>query len=135
MKTVAQEKPFLSYVSLFTSFGTLLCCALPSLLVLFGLGATVATVLSSAPWLVTLSRNKQWVFLVAGLLIAANFIYVLKIAPKLRFDGAACLPEAPEACDTVSRFSRIILWVSAGIYAVGLFTAYFLGPILMRFDS
>jgi mercuric ion transport protein len=32
----------LSYLSLFTSLGTLLCCALPSLLVLFGLGATVA---------------------------------------------------------------------------------------------
>jgi uncharacterized protein (DUF924 family) len=29
----------LSYLSLFTSFGTLLCCALPSLLVLLGLGA------------------------------------------------------------------------------------------------
>jgi hypothetical protein len=28
----------LSYLSLFTSFGTLLCCALPSLLVLLGLG-------------------------------------------------------------------------------------------------
>ena len=26
-----------SYLSLFTSLGTLLCCALPSLLVLFGL--------------------------------------------------------------------------------------------------
>jgi len=39
----------LSYLSLFTSLGTLLCCALPSLLVLFGLGATVASVLSGSP--------------------------------------------------------------------------------------
>jgi hypothetical protein len=39
----------LSFLSLFTSLGTLLCCALPSLLVLFGLGATVATVLSEVP--------------------------------------------------------------------------------------
>ena len=31
----------LSYLSLFTSLSTLLCCALPSLFVLFGLGATV----------------------------------------------------------------------------------------------
>ena len=43
-----------SYLSLFTSVGTLLCCALPSLLVLFGLGATVAFVLSEAPWLVSM---------------------------------------------------------------------------------
>jgi len=44
----------LSYLSLFTSLGTLLCCALPSLLVLFGLGATVASVLSEVPWLVSM---------------------------------------------------------------------------------
>jgi len=44
----------LGYLSLFTSIGTLLCCALPSLLVLFGLGATVASVLSAAPWLFTM---------------------------------------------------------------------------------
>ena len=35
-----------SYLSLFTSLSTLLCCALPSLLVLFGLGASVASFLS-----------------------------------------------------------------------------------------
>ncbi len=39
----ARENPWLSYLSLFTSLGTLFCCALPSLLVLFGLGATVAS--------------------------------------------------------------------------------------------
>ena len=43
----------LSYLSLFTSLGTLLCCALPSLLVLFGLGTTVASVLSVSPCRIT----------------------------------------------------------------------------------
>ena len=70
----------LSFLSLFTSLGTLLCCALPSLLVLFGLGATVATVLSEVPWLVSLSHHKHWVFIVAGLLIAGNFIYVYGVS-------------------------------------------------------
>ena len=64
----------LSYLSLFTSLGTLLCCALPSLLVLFGLGATVASVLSEAPWLVAMSHHKPWVFIVAGVLISSNFV-------------------------------------------------------------
>ena len=40
----------LGYLALFTSFGTLLCCALPLLFVLLGLGATVASVVSSAGW-------------------------------------------------------------------------------------
>ena len=74
----------LSFLSLFTSLGTLLCCALPSLLVLFGLGATVATVLSEVPWLVALSHHKHWVFIVAGLLITGNFVYVYVVAPKLQ---------------------------------------------------
>ena len=52
----------LSYLSLFTSVGTLLCCALPSLLVLFGLGATVASVLSEAPWLVALAFSVWFCF-------------------------------------------------------------------------
>jgi hypothetical protein len=123
----------LSYLSLFTSFGTLLCCALPSLLVLLGLGATVASFLSAMPWLVTLSRHKTWLFVVAGLLIGGNLLYVYGIAPRLQKDGAVCLPDGPEACAIASRFSRVVLWISAAIYATGAFSAYILGPLLTKF--
>jgi mercuric ion transport protein len=125
----------LSFLSLFTSLGTLLCCALPSLLVLFGLGATVATVLSEVPWLVSLSHHKHWVFIVSGLLITGNFVYVYLISPKLQMRNGACDPNDPAACQTASRFSRIVLWCSAAVYLVGCFTAYILGPLLVRFDS
>jgi mercuric ion transport protein len=125
----------LSFLSLFTSLGTLLCCALPSLLVLFGLGATVATVLSDMPWLVTLSHHKQWVFVVAGVLITGNFVYVYGIAPRLQRDGAGCDPNNAADCQTLSRFSRIVLWCSAGLYLAGVFAAFILGPLLVRFDS
>jgi len=123
----------LSYLSLFTSFGTLLCCALPSLLVLLGLGATVASFLSAVPWLVALSRHKVWVFAVSGLLIAANLLYVYAIAPRLQSAGGTCPADSPDACATASRFSRIVLWVSAAIYVAGVFSAFVLGPLLMRF--
>jgi mercuric ion transport protein len=125
----------LSYVSLFTSVGTLLCCALPSLLVLFGLGATVASVLSQAQWLVAMSHHKHWVFMLAGGLICSNFAYVYVIAPKLQARSGACDPNDPAACQTAGRFSRIVLWCSAVLYLIGGFTAYLLGPILVRFDS
>jgi mercuric ion transport protein len=125
----------LSYLSLFTSVGTLLCCALPSLLVLLGLGATVASVLSEAPWLVALSHHKQWVFVTAGILIAGNFVYVYSVAPRLQARSGACDPRDPAACQTASRFSRIVLWCSAVLYLTGCFTAFLLGPILVHFDS
>ena len=123
----------LSYFSLFTSVGTLLCCALPSLLVLAGLGASVASTLSSLPWLVALSRHKQWTFAVSGALIALSFLSVYYIAPRLKAN--ACTPENPSACAEASKFSRVVLWISAFIYAVGFFAAYILGPILTKLDS
>jgi mercuric ion transport protein len=125
----------LNYLSLFTSFGTLLCCALPSLLVLAGMGATVAGVLSAVPWLVTVSRHKNWVFTVSGVLIAFNFFYTYALAPRLRARGGACPVDAPQGCDAATTMSRVILWISAGIYSVGFFTAYLLGPLLMRFGE
>ena len=136
-KTAGTERKskLFSFISLFTSFGTLLCCASPSLLVLFGLGATVASFLSAAPWLVTLSQHKIWIFAIAGVLIAGNFVYVYRIAPTLQAEGAACSPDDPSACQTASRFSRVVLWVSAAIYLVGVFTAFVLGPILVWWDA
>lgn len=123
----------LSFLSLFTSIGTLLCCALPSLLVLIGLGATVATVLAEVPWLVSLSHHKHWVFIVAGLLITGNYVYAYGVVPNLQMKSGACDPNDPYACQTANRFSRIVLWCSAGLYMLGFFTAYILGPLLVRF--
>jgi hypothetical protein len=125
----------LSYLSLFTSFGTLVCCALPSILVLVGLGATVASVLSAMPWLVTLSHHKNWVFLISGVLISGNFAYVYAVAPRLQLRGETCPAESSEACQTASTMSHAILWVSGIIYCIGVFTAYLLGPLLMRLGS
>ncbi len=125
--------PLWDYLSLFTSLGTLLCCALPSLLVLLGMGATVAGLLSAVPSLVTLSQHKNWVFLIAGSMIGGNFLYTYLLAPNLRGKGQACSVSAPEACTTASKFSRAVLWISAIIYTLGFFSAYLLGPLLMRF--
>lgn len=125
----------LSYLSLFTSIGTLLCCALPSLLVLFGLGATVASVLSEVPWLVTMSHHKHWVFVVSGIMISGSFIYTYVIAPRLQRRSGACDPNDPAACQTATRFTRIVLWSSALLYVMGCGAAFILGPLLVHFDS
>jgi len=129
--TSTSQSGLFSYLSLFTSFGTLLCCALPSLLVLLGLGATVASFLSAVPWLVTLSHHKNWVFAISGLLIAGNFVYIYVLAPRLQTRGLACSADGPEACAQASQTSRVVLWISAVLYCGGAFTAYLLGPILM----
>lgn len=132
---VPHRTHLLDYLSLFTSLGTLLCCALPSLLVLLGLGATVASLLSALPWLVTLARQKVWVFSIAGALILVNLLYIYGLSPQLRAEGKACIAEdGRSTCDTASRLSHVALWVAAAIYVIGFFTAYLLGPIFMKLD-
>jgi mercuric ion transport protein len=133
MTVATKRSSLLNYFSLFTSVSTLLCCALPSLLVLFGLGASVASLLSFMPWLVILSRHKQWTFAISGVLIALSFFNMYYIAPRMR--AKQCTADDSSACEEASRLSITLLWFSAGIYAVGIFVAYVLGPILTRLDS
>jgi len=123
----------LNYFSLFSSFSTLICCALPSVLVLLGMGTTVASLLSAAPWLVSLSRHKAWTFSIAGVLIAMSFLMTYLIAPRLQ-RGEVCDADDPTTCGEVSKLSRAILWGSAVVWSCGFFVAYLLGPILERMD-
>lgn len=123
----------LSYFSLFTSLSTLLCCALPSLFVLFGLGASVASMLSFSPWLVTLSGHKVLTFTISGALIACSFVNTYYIIPRIRTEE--CTPDSPNACAEASRLSRALLWISMVIYAVGFLVAFLLGPILSKLDN
>ena len=129
----AKRAALLNYFSLFTSFSTLICCALPSVLVLLGMGTAVASLLSAAPWLVSLSRHKVWTFSIAGTLIACSFVVTYVIAPRLR-EGEACDADDPTTCGEASKLSRVLLWGSALIYSGGFFVAYLLGPILNYMD-
>ena len=129
----ARRTALLNYFSLFGSFSTLICCALPSVLVLLGMGTSVASLLSAAPWLVNLSRHKIWTFSIAGVLIAMSFVMTYLIAPRLR-QGEVCDANDPATCGEVSKISRVILWGSALIWSCGFFVAYLLGPLLERID-
>lgn len=129
-----RRNSLLNYFSLFGSFSTLLCCALPSVLVLLGLGTTVASLLSAMPWLVRLSHHKAWTFSISGSLIAASFLVTYLIAPRLARQEA-CAADDPTACGSASKLSKVLLWFSAVIWAAGFFVAYMLGPILNRMDA
>ncbi|MFH6983333.1 hypothetical protein [Marinoscillum luteum] len=126
-KLIKLKDDFVSIASLFTSVSTLLCCALPSLLVAVGMGAVVAGMVSDFPALIWLSKYKEWTFLGAGILIGFNFwlFYGRKRDQACEIDEFG--NETP--CDTAARWSKIILWISFGLYTLGLFSAYLLLPI------
>ena len=84
-----------SWAALLASSGTLVCCALPALLVAVGAGAALSSLVSAVPQLVWLSEHKEPLFIVAGLMLAAagvlqwrNRAAPCPVDPALR---AACL--------------------------------------------
>lgn len=113
-----------SVAALFSSTGTLICCALPAVVSAIAGGAAVTSMISTFPWLVTLSFYKDWIFLGAGLLLAISA--VLTFRPKGKI---ACSITGGRGCEVAGHFTRITFWVSLGFYLSGAFFAYALGPI------
>lgn len=105
--------------TLLLSASTLVCCALPILLVSLGLGTAVAAATSAAPWLVALSAYKAWLFAGAGAAITAAAI--LRFLP-----GRDCPvdPHLAALCARADRWNRIALVVAAVIWVVGFVVAY-----------
>jgi len=114
-----------SFLSLFGSSTTLLCCALPATLSIVAGGAAVGSLISVFPWLVTISRYHNWVFLVAGILLLINGVFVLRPKGKV-----ACALIGGKGCEVAGDFSKGMFWFSVCLYGMGFFFAYLYVPIV-----
>jgi mercuric ion transport protein len=119
-----------SFLALFTSTGTLLCCALPATIAAFAGGAAVASFVSTFPWLIPLSENKGWIFLGSGLMILLSTVLVFR--PQ---GTVACSITGGEGCEIAGRFTKIVLGLSITIFLIGAFSAYLLVPVLRFIDG
>jgi hypothetical protein len=116
----------LTFLTLFTSFGTLICCALPALFVALGMGAAVAGLVTTVPQVVWLSQHKELVFSfsAAMLFLSGTLMYTSRnapcpIDPKLR---AACL---------MGRKVSLYVYIFALLaFFVGAFVAFILPALL-----
>src|SRR5690554_6312437 len=83
MNEMSWKSFWISWLGLFTSFGTILCCALPSLLVTLGLGASMAGFVGAFPQVVWLSEHKGLVFGFSGVMIFVSLLitYLNQNAP------------------------------------------------------
>jgi hypothetical protein len=116
-----------SFFALFTSTGTLICCALPAAVAAFAGGAAVTSMISTFPWMVTLSGYKEWIFLGSGIMLLISGILVYRPKGKM-----ACSITGGEGCEVAGRFTKVMFWSSVIIYSTGAFFAYALVP-MMRF--
>jgi len=113
-----------TWLTLFASAGTLLCCALPIILVTLGMGASVAALTSSAPFLIVLSQHKVWVFAGAALLLALSGWLMYRPGRSCPVD-----PELGTLCDRTQVWNRRIYWMSVILWGVGFFAAFLALPL------
>jgi hypothetical protein len=115
-----------SGLSLLASGSTLVCCALPALLVALGAGATLVTLTSRLPQLIWLSEHKGVVFGIAAALLA------LAGAAQWRARSLPCPadPAAARACARARRMSAAVYAVSVLLFLIGGFFA-FVAPLLL----
>jgi hypothetical protein len=113
-----------AWLSLFGGLSTLLCCALPSLLVVLGLGATLAGWVGRFPQLVWLSEHKDWLFGTALMLLTTTF-FVRRWAATL-----PCPLEARESCEATRRWSGVVYWCAVAITHFGVIFSYVLPHFL-----
>lgn len=109
----------MKYITLFFSVSTLLCCALPALLVFAGLGATMATLVSSFPIIVPLSQNKGWIFLFSAIFILLGYYN--------HVNAQFCpVDDKGEACGNLKNLTKRILLFSGFVWLTGFCIAYVL---------
>lgn len=121
------KQTLLPFLSLFTSIGTLLCCALPALLVTLGMGAALAGLVSAAPWIGVISEYKEAIFIMAGVMLCGAGLM------QWRARRLPCPADAAKAkaCKRLRVVSWCILGISVVIYCVGTFFAFFAADLLL----
>lgn len=118
-----------SWLTLFASSGTLICCALPIILVSLGMGATVAALTSNLPFLIVLSQHKIWVFIFSGLLLLVSGWFMYRPNQHCPID-----PQQAAICAASKKWNKRIYWFSVIIWSIGFFAAFIALPLRMALD-
>ena len=110
----------LHMLTIFSSLGTLLCCALPALLVSIGAGVVMASLVSAVPQLVWISEHKIPLFVFGGLMLCLSGFAIC----WNRRTACPTDPALAKSCLRVRRWSKGIFCVSATLYGIGFYFAF-----------
>lgn len=103
---------------------TLLCCALPALLVSLGLGASMVALTKAIPQITWIGEHKDYVFGFAFLMLLISSILTYK--NRNTPDNITCPidPKLRDACLRGRKYSKNVLILSWVALGVGFFFAY-----------
>ena len=121
-----KSNKIVNYLTLFTSSGTIICCALPALLVSIGAGAALSSLISIFPKLIILSTYKIPIFIGAFIMLIISGViqYLVKNLP------CPADKKLANECKKTRRVSLIMYFLSLGIFTIGFLFAFFL-PFLL----
>ena len=117
----------INFFSLFASSGTIICCALPSLLVAVGAGASLSSFLGAFPEIIWISQYKEYVFLFAFI----SIIFAGIVQWKARNLPCPTNQKLAEQCKRSRKLSFYIYLFSAILLSTGFIFTFIL-PILLR---
>ncbi len=130
MEKVAERSARSAGASVFSAVGlTLLgttCCALPIALVALGAGGAVASMASSLPWLVALSKYKLATFSFTAVALGYSWWQVRQLGKS----GECSIEDAKRR-----RFQSWVLRAATVVFVGSIFAAYALLPIVMWVDN
>ena len=115
-----------NFLSLFASSSTLICCALPSLFVVIGAGASFASLISVFPFLIVLSQYKSWITMFALLIIfIAGYVNY-----KTYYMPCPADPELGKVCMKTRKQSRYVYYFSVVLFIFATTFTYIIPKII-----
>lgn len=120
MKSFGLKDTIAPTLSLFASMSTLLCCALPALLVTLGMGAALAGFISEVPQITWVSENKIYVFAFAAFMLTVAGITQW----RARYLPCPADPAQAKACMRLRKISLGIYLFSLLMFLTGAFFAF-----------
>ncbi len=120
-------KKIISILSLFGSFATLFCCAMPILFVALGLGASFATITANIPQIYWILGHKNILFVITGILLFISYFLIKKS------DNMPCPVDSnlSSTCKTIRPTTKRIFWTSIVFYIIGLSFSYIIPRFLV----
>ena len=111
----------LSFSGLFTSLSTIMCCALPIILVTFGMGSVFASITTIFPFINWVAEKSIYFFFISliSLLTAGYFIF---IKPQ----SCPADKNMAKICYKSKKLNKIIWYLSVIILGVSFFFKYIL---------
>jgi len=125
-----ENKSWYRWLTLFITSSTLLCCALPILLVSLGFGAVVASMNYNIPGLLFVAEHKYWALTLSALMLVFLAWIIWRPNQVCPTD-----PELASTCQRAKIWNKRVLWFSILIWITGVFFSTLLLPLRNLINS